>query len=382
MALFPFSPPDAFTEVNDWRTDVLRAYSTEQRITLTERPRRTLKHRLLPQAGQADRAISLLRAGLPGPFDVPEWQECQRMSIASGATVVTGIDTTTASFRAAKKAMLWQSDLLCEVLTIDAVAPTGLTFTSAASRTYTNGVIAPCSVGWAPEGMSISRDASSAWSAGIDWDVFDSADLSDEASITATYRSDPLIATADLIGSRSFNDVTIRGVDRIDNGLALPAYDTRLATPQRAMAASFITTTDVELWTLRVLLHTLRGRSRAFWAPSYNNGLTLNANASSGAGSIVIKYAGLSTGTTTGDLFVRRRNGTTLTLRYTSATSGGGGTTETLTLSGTLPSALAVADVEMFCRMHRVRFDSDSIDLNHRAPRECSVLVPVIEVPA
>lgn len=379
MALFPFSPVDAFVESNEWRTDVLRAFSDEQRIRLIDRPRRVIKQRLLLGAAQVDRAVSLLRAGLPGPFDVPEWQECQRMSIALGADTVTGIDTTTASFAVGKKAVLWTSDSLAEVLTIDAIDPTSITFTAGASRTYTNGVIAPCSDGWAPEGMSITRDASNYWRAGIDWEVFDSADLSDEGAIAATYQGDPLITTGDLVASRSFNDSLIRVISRVDNGLAAAAYDPTLAASQRAMALCFLTTTGAELWDLRVLLHTLRGRSRAFWAPSYNNGLVLDANASSGAGSIVIRSAGLSIAPATGDLFIRRRNGSTLTLRYTNATSGG--VTETLTLSGTLPSALNVADVEMFCRLYRVRFDSDQFDLEHRAPRECSVIAPVIEVP-
>lgn len=376
--LWPFIPRDSLIEALDFRSDVLRARSAEQRIRLANGPRRNLAHDYILTPQQHELALSLLFAAAPGPYDVPDWMEWQRGSIAQGADTIT-VDTTAARYAVGGRAVLWQDWQTAEVLTIDSLTDTSLTFTTPASRTYTQAVIAPVSTAYAPQGLELSRRAETAFAARMEWDSDDVLDLADDTTLPDTYQGDPLVLAA-RVGANSFSDRLLREVEIVDNGIAARAYDSTLSTARRTMGVAWITQGAAELWLLRRQLHTLRGRVRAFWAPAWNNGLRLAANASGGAGTISVQYAGLSLAPAAGDLFIKRRDGSTLALRYTAAVQAGAN--ETLTLSGTLPSALNVADIVHFGRLLRVRLDADRVELAHSAPRFCRVIAPVIEVPA
>ena len=375
--LWPFAPRDAMTETLAWKTDVLRPYATEQRIRLSNAPRRTISHDYLFTPAQAELAANIARGELPGPFELPEWQEFSRFSAASGAGSVA-VDTTAGRYAVGGKALLWQDWNACESLTISGVSDTTLSFAGTTSRAYGNAVIAPIGTGYLPSGLLTNPRAQTAYAAQAEWECFDVLDLGDDGSLIDSYQGEPLIAAA-RVGADSFRDRLLREVDAIDNEIARPVYDTARAQAFRSTGVAWITTAAAERWALRVQLHTLKGRSRAFWAPTWNNGIRLAADAVMGATTITVVYAGLSLGSGTGDLFVKRADGSTLALRYTAAVSGG--STETLTLSTGLPSALAVASIQTFCRLLRVRLDSDRVELVHRAPRITSALVPAIEVP-
>ena len=375
--LWPFAPRDVCTEALEFRSDVLRPRAAEQRIRLANGPRTTYQHDYTMTPPQHELAASLLRAAAPGPYQVPVWPEWQRGSIASGADTVA-IDTTAARYAVGGQAVLWQDWNAAEVLTIDTVGPGALGFTTPASRSYVNAVIAPVCTAYCPQGLSLDRRAETAFSARMDWDSDDVLDLADDASLPTLYRGDPLLLAA-RIGAESFADRLLREVATVDNGIAARAYDPLLTSARRTVGVAWLTEGAAALWLLRRQLHTLRGRVRAFWAPSWNNGLRLAANASGGAGSLSIQYAGLSLAPAAGDLFVKRQDGSTLALQYTNAVAAGA--TETLTLAAPLPGALNVADIACFSRLLRVRLDADRVELAHRAPRQCRVIAPVIEVP-
>lgn len=360
-----------------WRTDVIRAYSAEQRIRLTNRPRRSFSHSYQLTPRQVEIATRLLRNGAPGPFDLPEWQETSRVDVTGGSGTVL-VDTTVASYEVGGKAVIWADSERNQVLTIESLTSDSVTFAAPVSASYTRARIAPVCTAYAPDGMSLSRNVQPIHAAGIEWQTFDGEDLADTAGIP-TYRGDLLLTAAARVGSSDLSERLARDVEVIDNGVSRPFFDPIVSAAVQTMGAAWVTTTAADRWALRTLMHALKGRQRAFWLPSQNYGLTLAANASGGATTITVRAVGLNDGNDTGDLIVKRKDGSVVTMRYTSAATSG--ENEVLTLSAPLASTINISDIHTFCRLQRVRLDADRVEFSHNAPRITKLVVPVIEVP-
>lgn len=368
--LWPFAPLVDSRESIQFRTDVVRPYSSEQRIRLTDVPRRFWSHNYRLSPNELDRAYELIRQNAPDPFDLPDWQEAQRVTVLAADTAAL-IDTTFSQYQAAGKAVIWQSSSEYSLLTIDAVADGGLTFTTAIGADYTNARIMPVHRAYSPAGMSVTLEPTTYYAASMEWGIYAGVDLGVDPGY-ATYRSDPLINEACAVGSGNFDGRMVRPADTLDNQLGLPVFDTTTSAAIRSHGVAWVRTTPQGRFHLRELFGYLKGRQKAFWLPTFVP-MKLTANRSGGATTMQVQ----GIGATSGDLFVRKTNGTEFGVRYTSAS---GTDPQTLTLSGTLPSSVTTADY--VCKLIRVRLDADRIEFAYPGNGLTRVQVPVIEVPA
>ncbi len=367
--LWPFKAVIGTRETLVFPSDVIRPYSTEQRINLSRKARRVLSHeyRLLPN--EIDRAYELIEQNFPGAFEVPEWQEAQRVTVGAGDSVITA-DTTIGQFVAGGTAVLWRDSASYEVFTIDSLTGSSITVDGTISAAWSNVRLMPLSVAYAPEGMNAQIDPSKVYSANIDWEGYDNADLSADPGYT-TYQGSPLINDGCEVGSGNVNGRIIRNVDTVDNGISVPVYDTRQSSAIRSHGLVWVAETQAELFALRKLFYYLRGRVRSFWMPT-RIPMTIAANASAGAATIQVR----GIGTTSGDLFIRKTDGTYFGIRYSGAT---GTTTQTLTLSGTLPYSITTGDY--ICKMLKMRLAVTQVEIAYLGDNKSRIATPAIEIP-
>ncbi len=376
MSVWPFIPRDDFIETLEWKTDVIRTYSAEQRIRLSDFPRQrfNLTHVLSPR--QYQRAKLLMFNAAAGDWDLPVWAEKQTVSVSASATTIT-IDTATSDYRVGGKAIVWSDDETYETVTISADNGTNLTV-SALSATYTNALCMPVRTARCVDGLSASRTVEQYTECGAEWVVYTGVDLSDDG-LYSTYRSHPVCNTPAILGTSTLEERVSRIQDSVDNGMSAPYFDTASSRADVSLGVSWLRQSQSTLWSLRTFLHALYGRQKGFWLPAYTRGMTLAANVSSADTTITVQAVGLDGVLEAGDVMIQQRDGTQTFLQFTSVATSGAN--EVLTLSGAAGVNITKTNAQTVCLLHFVRLSQDSVQITHTNGIGAQIMVACDEVP-
>jgi hypothetical protein len=373
--IWPYVVLAEYLEALEFTTDVLRARAAEQRVRLTDIPRRSFSHNYRLDPMQYERARALLRTGLPGPFWLPEWAEAVAMPVSAAQTVFN-VDTTVRQYAVGGRVAVVANGA-GEVLEITDVAPGAVTVDTGPVAGHAEALVAPAFEAFAPGGMRTAHDVDGIYLSAVEWQLFEGPDWGAGFTPSSTYRGDPLLDVCAEIGDSPIQEAIERALEVVDSGIGRPYFDDVLSSAVQTLGASWMPY-DAEIMALRRWFYYLRGRQRAFWLPAWNRGVRLVANVAGGAGSIVIESIGFADAYGSGDVFFRMADGTVHTLQVGSAVDNG--VTETLTLVGTAP-AIVAADVRTSCLMFRVRLAADRIEFAHMAGFGARVQVPCVEVP-
>lgn len=359
--LWPFCPVESFTESLAWRSDVLRAYSAEQRIRLTDVPRRgfAIGHTLTMR--QYQRAKLLAEAVGGGAYYLPLWHERQRFSCLSGATSIS-VDTTACEYVVDGYACLWQDDETCEIVTVSTVGASSLTLSAGAARAYSSALVMPAVVAYCRDGFDASRTVANRVSISGEWAVFAGTDVG--ASSYPTYRSYPAVTDCPRIGSGTMAERFAWPLDAVDNGLAVPYYDAALAQMSQTLSLAWMPAALADLRALREFFHAIKGRQKAFWVPDWTRGLELLSDIAPASTTITVRAVGLNVTEETGDLFIQSRSGQQHRLRYTAVATPG--SSEVLTLSAAAGFTLLHEDVDFACPLRLCRLAQDRVELEHQ----------------
>lgn len=382
MTVWPFCPRDGMVESLIFKTDAIRAFSTEQRLMLAEVPRRTFNHAYTLTAPQYERARSLMRANHPGPFEVPDWAQRLAVSAYAGDSAVN-VDTTSIGFEVGGRVILWRRWDDFETLTVEEIAPGVLTFEDAVSGDYSRALIMPLVECDAAEGLKAVRTIEPAVNAEIEWRSYEGPDLSQGDENTPTHRDHPVLTHCAKLGSASYQETVMRLYDSVDNGLARPYVDTSVSQPAQTWGSAWQPISLTDQYSLRKFFYYLRGRKRAFWAPIWNKrGITLAQPIGASDTALIVQYVGLSEAYSGEmDLFIRLKNGNVYTAQVSAVTGDTDYAFETIEIVDPIGVNIPLAGVSTICPMLFCRLSSDRIEWNHRAVVGPAVLTALQEVP-
>lgn len=375
--IWPFCPLDPMIEGLEFRTNQLRAYSTDQRIRLTDIPRRTFNHSYRWTGQQYELARAMLRGQLPNPIDVPDWSAFHTVDVSAGATFIL-FDNSNPAIAVTDSAVLIQDHDQYEELDIVASNETSLTLGTPITANYARAVLAPLIECDAAQGLDATRSIQPIREAQIEWRAYSGTDIGDDGD-APTHRSLPVLVECSRLGDGTIPAGLVHPYDVVDNGLARPFYDVTQEQPVQLFGAAWQPESRAATYALRQWFHYLKGRQKAFWVPDMNRGLTLTANISSASDEITIRNIGFTDGYGSGDLFLKTTGGTVYTLQVLSSVDNGA--TETLTLSANAPANITLAQIDKFSLMFCVVLAADRIEWLHRAGLQPKVVVPVEEVP-
>lgn len=380
--IWPFAPLHPMIEGLQFNTDRLGAFSTDQRIRLTDIPRRTFNHQYRWTGVQYEKARAMLRGEFPGPLMVPDWSAFSRVSVASGATSIS-FDNTNPAIPADGSAVIIRRNTAgdteqYEELDISGSSSSGLTLGTGLSAPYPRAIVAPLIECDASEGLDATRTVLPMRDAQIEWTAYEGEDISDDGD-KPIYRTHPVLTECSRLGDGSIPAGLVHPFDTVDNGIARPYHDTIQEQPIQLFGAAWQPQTRAESYALRQWFHYIKGRQKAFWVPDMNRGLTLAANIANGAPTISILNVGFTDGYGSGDLFIKTTAGTVYTIQVASSVDAGA--TETLTLSSPAPAAITTAQVDKFSLMFLVVLAADRIEWLHRAVGGPKVVCPVESVP-
>jgi len=378
VVVWPFVPQTKFREQLQWRTDVMQAYSAEQRLALRAAPRQTLQYDFQLDQQQYSRAKAISTQWAHRVYGAPIWSESTRVgNLLAGITSIA-FDTTNADYRANDIVLVWENDekfVAAETTTLTAGS---ITLKLPLDRSYSNAFVMPLRFARTLRGTEFSRMAHTVTRARLAFLVNNNVDLGASISLPQ-YRGKDVMTDRSVVLSDMSEKIT-RGVDVFDNGSGPVTIDQERAYPDRTEVLSMDPQSRADVWRMRKWLHARRGKQRTFWLPGWNRDLVLLENVGSAAASITVRPIGYPLYYGTTDIMVVLNNGTILFNRVLSASTGPSGN-EVLAMSGPFGVAFTVADIDLVCFMKHVRLDTDNADINHDYAGRASCAVAVVEVP-
>lgn len=379
VVVFPFMPQRGVKESLEWKTDIMKAKAGEQRSMIRYEPRQEFEYDFFLDDSQYARWRALSYGWSHRVFAFPVWSEFSRLGpLEAGATTLT-FDTASADYRDGDVLILWENDKLFETCEIDAISAGSITLPRATLNTYANVFVAPLRFGRTLSGMQAERDANKLIKGSTTFTVTANTDLSASIGLP-TYKSlDVLTDTMYKVGN--YAESILRDVILIDNGVASPLVDSRRTFTDQMFTVSWSCRTRAELWRVRKWLHSRKGKAKPFWLPTKLQDFVIAEDATSAASYLRVQPIGYPLYYGIRDIQIMLKNGTVARNRIMVGNADGYGT-ETLVLESALGIDFTLAQLDYICMMHKVRFDSDRIEINYDEDGIATISVPCIEVPA
>lgn len=374
-----FMPQRGWGEGLEWKTDIMQSKAGEQRMALRTAPRQTIDYSYLLSPHEA----SAFRAQAYGwshrVFAVPVWQEASQIGgVAAGTTTLT-FDTRFADYRDQDILGLWEPSGSFETCETEAVSATQITLKRPTLVGFTNAYVLPLRLARTLEGFSMTRDSNEYTKANATYTVIKGKDLG--ASIALPTYKGLDVMTDQMIKVGSFSERVMMDVDVIDNGTAAPIVATNKNYVDQRFTLSWFCRTREELWRVRQFLHARRGKAKTFWLPTRARDFTLVDPVATSSSSLRVLAIGYPIYYDQRNLMIRLNNGTTHFNTITAGSAVGDGT-EQLALEVAVGLGFNPADVEFCCLLHKVRFDSDRVEISYGDNNMATISVPATEVPA
>lgn len=384
ILLIPVRPEAPLREHLEWETKIIQAVDGgEQRIANRGTPRGLFE--LTYKEGRK-RVEMLLFDRMSKLVGIPAWHEPAFVSSAATAGDFTiNVGTTNyANFYVGGNAVVFQDEHTFDVLEIQSMTATSLTFTSDLANSYAvNTQVMPLLTGF----LEATAPAVKAAYNGQEFKVraHIRATTNDIASAAAfsTYNSKPFLDDPNLIAGR-LSEIFEQKVFVLDN---LSGDREQFSAWDRSVRRSrkgFKTNSRQELWELRQLLHYLKGRQVSFYIPTFSKDLVPNQTLINSQSTFTMDNIGYTLNArnrwskevirlhlTDGTILVR-------TIQNSAEISDA---VEQLTVDTAWPYDIQPSDIERVEFLEKVRFDTDDIMMIHfNAIGTMECIVPTKEV--
>lgn len=378
VVVWPWMPQINHEELMEWKTDIIPSFSNEQRLALRQAPRQEFSYTFQLNPEQFSKAKAIATQWAQRVYGIPVWSELTRVGAISMGSTSIFLDTSNADYRDNDIILVWESDTKFVAVENLEVLADRINLKLPLGASYMNAYVSPLRFARTYNGMNFKRGPNDVIVASSSFNVTANVDLGASVGY-ATYRSrdlmlEPLMALSDM------SEKIARSIDVFDNGSGVVAVDVTNQYVRSTKMFVFDTLDRASRWKARKWIHSRRGKQKSFWLPSWNQDLTLLEDVGSAGVALTVRPIGYPLYYSVTDVMIRRKNGTFVTARVLSSAVDAFGN-EILNLEASFGSAVLVSDVDVFCFMSLVRFDSDSVKFGHSYAGRATATVPVVEVP-
>jgi hypothetical protein len=366
-------PEDEIDESMIFLTDVLDKAGKEQRIRLRKNPRAILSHRYLidddRRRSEIDRKLA---AAQTAQWGCPLWEHEVRLAVAAsaGSSTITVNSTEFRDYRVDGLVLIFVPDGDYEIRTINSLTSTTLTLASGLSASYPVGArVVPVVPARLRPNLEGARYPVNLGELNIDFEVLDNDVDIAETSAFSSFNGKVLLDdfNAQRTTTRDGLATTFYEVDSQTGVRYITPFEPR---SRNTRSKSFFAIGPEARWNVRRLLHALGGRHISFYLPTFREDLVLSDALVSGSDKMTVFWSGylqdVNVQEPNAALRVELNDGTTYDRTITSASEAPDQSTETLTLGDTWPSDVAIEDVARIMFLQKVRFDSDTIQIQHQ----------------
>lgn len=395
ITIFQFRPQAPLSEVLGFKTNVLRHQDgTEQRIKVREAPRQDFDFFVRVDDGRSrDTINSLLFDWQPRVWGVPIWYEAKALGapLAINDTLVT-VDTADADYRVDSLVMIYDSNFYFEVLEIASFTATDITLKSGVQKTFDalNTLVMPVRTAYTRANLNNSRYAIGPSDFVIPFQTLDNIDLANASSFPTYQGTGQTVAKPVLDGLNFMPGNTIgegyrRRIEILDpeTGPQIQISPWTKGKPQYQFG--FQAKSQAEVWTVRQLIHFLRGSQLSFYVPTGRTDFKPILDIGSGASSFDIENIGwtdfVDSVTPRSDLRIIRTDGTESFHQIVGSTVISE-EVERISVSPVITPALPLVDIERIDILTLSRIADDKATLEHRTPGEAFITFQVTGVPS
>ncbi len=380
------------TEYLEFGTDILPTVAGgEQRISYRKSPRQRFEVSLLLDGDDRRRFQLMIFDWYNNNWAVPLWYDRLYLTaaISAGATTVTVASTSNVDFRVGGLAVIYKSATVYDVLVIQTITSTQITFTSAAQNSYSvNDLLMPIRLCV----IDTTDTAGGRYPVTLEEFKLSFTCVENETGAPAgsttgwnTYNSKVLLDDPNVMFSNPMKQTFQMPLIVLDNGAGNRYQTANLATSKRGFAVGFSPKTRADFWKMRMLFYALRGRQKSFYAPTRIADLTVTGTLTNGSNQMQIQNIGYfrfgKQQQPKATFKITFTDGTSL-VRTITASAEVDANNETLTLDSTWTSTKLATEVSEVQFYELVRLDSDEIQIEHGFLGRATVEVPVKVVQA
>lgn len=376
--VWPFVPQRNLKEIMEWKTEIIRCRSAEQRLCLRNVPRTTIEYdfQLLPQEIEA--ATVLARQYGADEFLLPFWHELEYVgTVASSATNIT-VDTTTKRFKAGGTGFIIGADGKYETFTIDTVNPGSIDVAAPGIVLgFAGAVVMPAHPARVKKPFNFRKYAAEYFTAEMEYILTEDFELT-ASTPYPSFNSSYVLTDRPLVGNaRESHTREFEGFGNLSGPLFYSKTHT-YPVGTSGMAWSF--NTVAEAWAFRLWMYDVKGKQESFYVPRWTRDFIMNTDALSTDDFLIFDRNDVLEDTYTGAICIVKTDGTQLYYLIDSWESHTASTYR-MNLTTTLGVDIIAADVELVCRMPKMRFNSDNIEFDYQDAKVVDVRLPVMEVP-
>ena len=386
VVMFAFEPEAPIRETLDFLTDVLQSLDgSEQRISVRKHPRQTFDFTLKLTESERRYFHSLIFGFQSGTFGVPVWFESKQLtSDASAGAFTIYLDTRWADFRVDGLAMVWADEDTFDAQEIESMTDSSLTFSSALLHSYDadTALVMPLRLALTQESVGVNRHPMNLDEVAIKFQITDNeANLADVS--TFDLHNGLVVLDDPNTVDGTLEDNPVRLLFRLDNSTGSIRQSSDWEGAHYTTVKRFECHTPQALWTVRQLIHALRGSQVGFYLPTFYPDLIITQTLTTGSVLMDIEnigYTGLVRQLEPNtSLWILLTSGVVL-IREVVSSVVIDGTTEQLTVDTAWASDIPATSIQCVSFLRLCRIADDRVTLLHRYPGEASVEMAVAAV--
>lgn len=390
VTMFPYIPESPLIERLGFLTDVLtKTDGNEQRINLRKAPRQIFDLTYLrEEITERPQMENLLMDWQDKVFGIPVWYEPTKLRSAATASDLTiDVDSTSfADYRVGGLVGIIQDDTTFDSLEITAITEHSITLASGLINSYPVGTkVYPLRTCYADETITGQRWSVNLAEYSIRMNVENNnVDLRD-ASAFSTYNSKVLLDGMNFMPDDTVESTYRRKMVNHDSRTGKFRRTSRWDISRRGSVKGFLIASREELWNVRRLIHSLSGRQKSFYLPTFQHEFTLTED-------LVDSGTGMTVNNVNYTRFIRNRkpqniirltktDGTVLIRTIVSSTETSS-TIESLGVDVAWPSpGIPKEDISRIDYYELVRLQSDNVRIEHLSGvGDARVVLPVVTV--
>lgn len=380
IVLWTWIPREGYTEELQWKTNILKTRQGEQRVAYREAPRQIFNYDFLRPPREAAQVKTAADNWSYRRWGLPIWKEMTTGIDAVEGDASINFDTSYRDYREDGLAVIWESADKAEAMTIINVRTDGIDLNQGLQGSYTNALVMPLRKAITPDGFSFARSRGKWINFSATFLVIDNIDLSAASNYEQYGGYDVLTDGNIIVGDMS--ERINQPVTQIDNGQGPITIETNQDYAEFRQIVGKIENTVEGLWLWRQWLHSRYGKQKPFYLPSWNNDIQPVEIIDSSKTVFDISPVGF---TIHGDFPIDTRlvlNSEKVYYRQVTAAEKLDNGNERITIDTTFGQDIALADIFIWSFIYLVRFDSDSVEIEHNNPYIARTSIPVRRVPA
>lgn len=378
IVLWGLKPEQPFIEGLGFLTNVYPSKDgTEKRESVRPFPRQSWGYEYkMAEGTEAQTLENLLFDFQSLTFAVPVWDEDTVLTadIAAGATVIPVQQTAFRDFRVGGLVVVFTSQQVADVLTIDTggIASTSITVTSSTVNAYAAGTeVYPVSVCRAQAQIGGARWPAGLRRAQILFAAEDNAvDLGDLTPFSS-YKSKLFLDVGNVALSSTVPHGFEQELSIIDGGTGLVFQDSSWDRHKEVEIFTMRAEGRQAVFELRGMVRGLRGRHVTFYAPSDADDLEVVADLVSGLATMDVTNVGFTQFVKQrqpkADLRVSFVDGSPPLLRAIIGSTSPTDVVDQLTMDANWPSTITPAEISRVDFVRKMRMDTDNIRIRHDA---------------